>query len=298
MRPQLKIARFILTMITGVSGIFLNSAIVALNLRFRRDTTTSGNYKKILISIGLINILFQGSLIFDSICETFDYYLLNEDLLLFLLAFEMTFINVNVWNTTWLSMFCFVRLVNSKHRVLLWIKTKFIAFLRYILAGSVLVSATFHFQLPWTTMLQSYQNTTEYQNLSGKRIIFHQYYVIFCILIGFILPFCVTCVSIGFSVTTLVRHIWRIGSSDSSLSSDQLQGHYQAVRTMVIRALLDLSFFVVSVLSLSDSVVINSPVLSFLWMIILLYPTSQALLLILGNPKLKSAVYGLIKTLI
>ncbi|XP_073502358.1 taste receptor type 2 member 41-like [Phyllobates terribilis] len=209
MRSELKIARFILMVITGVCGTFLNSFIVAVNFRFRRDITTSGGYKKILISIGLINLLLQGNLIFDSICETCNYYLLDENLLLVVLALHFTLINVNIWNSTWLSMFCCVRLVNFNHPVLLWIKTKFIAFLPRFMVGSVLVSATINSQLPWTTMLQSYQNSTDYQNMSGQRIIFDYYYIIFCTLFGFIIPFSVTSVSIGFIVTTLIYGLQR-----------------------------------------------------------------------------------------
>ncbi|XP_075175992.1 taste receptor type 2 member 143-like [Anomaloglossus baeobatrachus] len=298
MRTELKIARFIFTLITGVCGTFLNSSIVALNFRSWKDTTTSGGNKRILLSIGLINILFQGSLMVDNICESFSLYFVSERLFIGLLAFELTLINVNVWNTTWLSIFYCVRLVNYNHGVFLWIKAKFSTFLPQLLVGSVLISATINFQLPWTTILQRYQNTTQYQNMSGIFIIFDYYYTIFCILFGFIIPFCVTCVSIGFSVITLVRHICSIGYSDSHLTSDQLHAHYQAVRTMVIRVLLDLSFFLVVVIAISDPVIINSFAFTILWMKVLMYPTCQALLLILGNPKLKSAVCGLMKALV
>ncbi|XP_075175994.1 taste receptor type 2 member 41-like [Anomaloglossus baeobatrachus] len=298
MNSTLRIAKFTIMVITGVCGAFLNSCIVALNFRFWRDTTTSGAYKKILLAIGITNILFQGILIFDSICETFNFYFLCEHLLLSLLVFEFTLIKVNFWNTTWLSIFCCARLVNYNHQFFLRIKAKFISFLPHLIVGSVLVSATINSQLPWTTILHHYQNSTDYQHLSTPIIIFDHYYIIFCTLFGFIIPFSVTFVAIGLSVTTLVRHIKRIESGDSNLTSDQRRGHHRAVRTMVIRVLLDLLFFIVVVLAILDPILLNSSILYALWIQVLMYPTSQALLLILGNPKLKSAVCGLMNALL
>ncbi|XP_075687748.1 taste receptor type 2 member 40-like [Rhinoderma darwinii] len=296
MRLALKIVRFIVMVITGVCGTFLNSIIVLLNFRFWRDNATSETHNKILFLIGLVNILLQATLIVDTIFETFYSYLLDKNFLLFLFSLEFTLIEVNIWNTTWLSIFCCVRLVNFSHWFLLKIKAKFFAFFPQLIIGSVLVSTAMNLPLYWTTTLDIPHNVT-YCTTSGRRFIVNYYYIICSSLFGFSVPFSMTCVSIGLSVTTLLRHMWRMGGRDSHLTSAQLQGHSRAVRTMVIRVILDIIFSIVTVIGTSVSVILNSPVYSVLWIIVLTYPTSQSLILIFGNPKLKSAVYGFLKVL-
>lgn len=295
MKSTLKIVRLIIMVITGVSGTFLNAIIVVLNFRFWRDITTSGSYNKILLFIGLINLIFQGILILDCIFETFALYLPCRNLFLVVFTLELAHIGVNVWNTTWLSIFCCVRLVNSSNSFFLKIRAKFFSFLPHLIVFSVLVSAAINLLFFWTTKIQP-QNATDHPNMSGHGIMMGTYYIIFSSLFGFGLPFFMTGVSIGLSVITLLRHIWTMRSSDSHLTSAQLQGHYRAVRTMVIRVILDILFFCVTAIGMAFPSLLNSPVYSVLWIIVMTYPTSQAFILIFGNPKLKSAAYDLMKT--
>ncbi|XP_075141491.1 taste receptor type 2 member 41-like [Leptodactylus fuscus] len=247
MKSTMKIVRFIIMVITGICGTFLNSFIVALNFRFRRDITASGSYKKLLFIIGLINIIYQGILIIKTIFETFDFDM-DINGYFFIITFKFTAIGVNVWNTTWLSIFCCLCLLDSSNSFFLKIKSKFFSTVSYLFVGSVLVSMAIHFPFFWTTTLDIPQNTTEYPTISGYRLHMDYYYVIFSLLFGFSIPFFMTCVSIALSVTTLLRHVWRIRHSDSHLTSEQLQGHYRAVRTIVIRVILDILFFLVIVL--------------------------------------------------
>ncbi|KAG9460306.1 hypothetical protein GDO78_022688, partial [Eleutherodactylus coqui] len=292
MKLELKITRLVILVITGLTGTFINSIIVVLNFRFWRDVTTSKSYNRLLFVIGLTNTILQVHMIFDAILETFSLYLLQENLFSYMLFFGFTLIDVNVWNTTWLSLLCCVRLVNSSYCFYLKIKAKFFSSLPLLIVGSVLFAVAINLPIIWTTKLHRATNITD-SPASGYFIILDAYYIICSSLFGFTVPFCMTCVSIGFSISTLLGHIRRMERSDSQLTSAQLQGHYRAVKTMVIRGLLDFSFFFIIVLGASVPLILNSTAYTCLWLAVLMYPTSQAFILVFGNPKLKSAVYGL-----
>ncbi|KAG9466660.1 hypothetical protein GDO78_016317 [Eleutherodactylus coqui] len=294
MKPELRITRSVILAITGVTGTVLNSIIVALNFRFWRDVTTSKSYNRLLFVIGLTNTILQAHFIFDAILQTFSLYLLNENVLLFMITFGFTLINVNVWNTTWLSLLCCVRLVNSSHCFYLKIKAKLFSYLHHLIVGSVLFAVTINLPLFWTTNLHIPANTTD-SSASGYFITMDNYCIIFSSIFNFTVPFSLTYVSIGLSVSTLLRHIRKMERSDSHLTSAQLQGHYRAVKTMVIRVFLDFLFFFIIVLGVSESLIFNSATYSVLWLAVLTYPTSQGFVLVFGNPKLKSAVCGLMK---
>ncbi|XP_066434038.1 taste receptor type 2 member 41-like [Eleutherodactylus coqui] len=294
MKLELIITRSVILVITGVTGTFINSIIVLLNFRFWRDVTTSKSYNRLLFVIGLTNTILQAHFIFDAILKIYSLYLLNENLLLCVITFGFTLVDVNIWNTTWLSLLCCVRLVNSSHCFYLKIKAKFFSSLPLLIVGSVLFAVTINLPLFWTTKLHIPTNTTD-SPASGYFISLDAYYIIFSSLFGFSVPFCMTCVSIGFSISTLLGHIRRMERSDSHLTSAQLQGHYRAVKTMVIRVFLDFLFFFIIVLGVSVPLILNSTTYSVLWLAVLTYPTSQAFILVFGNPKLKSAVCGLIK---
>ncbi|KAG9468399.1 hypothetical protein GDO78_022820 [Eleutherodactylus coqui] len=294
MEPELRITRLVILAITAVTGTFINSIIVVLNFRFWRDVTTSNSYNRLLFVIGLTNTILQVLFIFVTILETFSLYLLDENLLLYMITFCFTLIDVNIWNTTWLSLLCYVRLVNSSHCFYLKIKAKFFSSLPLLIVDSVLFAAAINLPLIWTTKLHRATNITD-SSASGYFITLDAYYIIFSSLFAFSVPFSMTCISIGLSVSTLLRHIRRMELSDSHLTTAQLQGHYRAVKTMVIRVLLDFLFFFIVVLGVSEPLILNSTVYYVLWTAVLMYPTSQAFILVFGNPKLKSAVCGLMK---
>ncbi|CAN2390120.1 hypothetical protein PRIEUP_LOCUS156 [Pristimantis euphronides] len=289
------IARLVILSITGVCGTFLNSIIVVLNFRSWRDVATSKSYNKILFVIGLINSIIQVHINLDTIFETFHVYLLSRNLLVYTFTFCMILISINVWNTTWLSIFCCVRLFSSSNWFFLRMKVKFLSSLPLLIVGSILVSSAINLPLFWTTKVEIPQNTTS-SPISGYKMTMDYHCIVFVSLFDICLPVSMSCVSIGLSVTTLVGHIRRMGSSDSHLTSAQLQGHYRAVWKIVIRVFLDFFFYTVVVIGTSVEFLLNSPVMSYLWMTVLLYPTSQASILILGNPKLRSAVYGLMRS--
>ncbi|XP_066434036.1 taste receptor type 2 member 4-like [Eleutherodactylus coqui] len=231
MKLELIITRLVILVITGVTGTFLNSIIVVLNFRFWKDVTTFKSYNRLLFVIGLTNTILQAFFIFDTILQTYNLYLLHENVLSFMITFSFTLIDVNIWNTTWLSLLCCVRLVNSSHCFYLKIKAKFFSSLPLLIVGSVLFAAAINLPLFWITKLHIPANTTD-SSASGYFITVDNYYIIFSPLFGITVPFCMTCVSIGFSISTLLGHIRRMEHSDSHLTSAQLQGHYRAVKTM------------------------------------------------------------------
>ncbi|XP_073416663.1 taste receptor type 2 member 41-like [Dendrobates tinctorius] len=244
------------------------------------------NYNGILLVSSLVNLFYQWCLTVDNLFKYSEMF--DESLCPVLFSLQFMLVGVSLWNTTWLSVFYCTRLVTSSHWLFLRIKDKFFSFLPQLMAGSVVWSVVITMPLFWATRMESTENKTDVVTICSRSMDVD--YMVFSPLIGLCIPVSMTCLSIGLSVRTLVRHIHTM--RNSHISSPQLQGHFQAVRTMIIRVYLEISFFVVIVLGTFTSLSSNPTMIAIRWLNALIYPTSQALLLIFGNPKIKKKLCG------
>lgn len=284
----LRMIWLILILLTGMSGTLLNSLVAVVYFRLWRGMSDWCSYNGILLLIGLVNLFYQWCLTVDSLFKYSHMYdLFDKKLCLFLFSLQLTLVGVSLWNTTWLSIFYCTRLVNSSHWLFLWIKDKFFLFLPQLMAGSVLFSVVITLPLFCATSMEIPQNRTGKLTLCSYNVDVND--IILSPVIGFCIPVPITCLSIGLSVRTLVRHIWRMRRSH--IAAPQLQGHFQAVRTMVVRLVLEIIFFIIIVIGTFTSLSSNSTMKSICWTNTLTYPTTQALILITGNPKLKKKLW-------
>ncbi|XP_073502370.1 taste receptor type 2 member 40-like [Phyllobates terribilis] len=284
MISALRLLRLILLILTGISGTLLNSSAMVLYFVLWRRMSDWCNYNGILLVISLVNLFYQWCLTVDNVFKYSEIYeMFDERLCLVLFSLQFALVGVSLWNTTWLCIFYCARLVSSSHWLLLRIKEKFFSFLPQLMAGSVVWSVAITMPLFWATSKETAENQTDVVTICSRRMDVD--YIVFSPVIGFCIPVSMTCLSIGLSVRTLVRHIHTM--RNSHISSPQLQGHVQAIRTMIIRVYFEISFFVVIVLGTFTSLSSNSTMIAIRWLNALIYPTSQALLLIFGNPKVK-----------
>ncbi|CAN2391481.1 hypothetical protein PRIEUP_LOCUS1521, partial [Pristimantis euphronides] len=278
------ILKLVLSLLTGMSGTFLNSSVVVVYFGLCRRMNDWYSYNAILLLIGLVNLFYQWCLMLDNIFKHYEIYeVFDQKLCLFIFSLQFTLVGVSLWNTTWLSMFYCARLVNSSHWLFVQIREKFLTFLPQLMAGSVLWTVVITMPLFWTGRIEIYQNQTD--SLDICRYNMSIYHVLLGPTLGFCISIPVTCLSIGLSLMTLVRHIYRMRKSH--IMSPQLQGHFQAISVMIIRVLSEITFFAIIVIATFTSLSSNTIMNNIYWVNILVYPTSQALILIFGNPQLK-----------
>ncbi|XP_077305929.1 taste receptor type 2 member 40-like [Lithobates pipiens] len=277
---------FVFSLLTGLSGTMSNSLLLTLYLLQWKNSRNSVVCGQIQMSIALINIFLQVWLSFDGILDTLvRFFNISKNIFLLMFTLQFIFFYASVWNTAWLSIFYYVRLVNFSHPYLLKMKVVFLSSVPQLIVGSVLGSIIIALPLFWFTEANSLQNGTLFAIYFDTTINFT--YTTLNPFFGCILPSTLTCLCIGQCVTSLLRHVWRINLSESHLTSSQLQIHIRATKIMIMRLVLDLTFY----LSVAAAMLISYQHDTFTicyWIFLLMYPTAQSLLLIHGNPKLKS----------
>ncbi|XP_040296197.1 taste receptor type 2 member 9-like [Bufo bufo] len=273
---------------TVIPGTSLNLFIIAVYLKFWRKPTRAGVCEKILLSTAITHVCLQVTLGLDAGLDFFEIYCIDA------LAYKAIFlvivflIDVTFWNSTWLSIYCCLRLINISHRFFFGFKAWFSSSIVRLLLGSAVIGLVNAIPFIWMFNLRGCPNGTE----DSSRIMRVTYYwVLVNITFGCCLPFSLTLLCNGLSVIHLLRHVWRVKQNNSPMSSPQLSGHVQAAKTMILRVLVEFGFQVVMVF-LMLSVDIYNSVQMVCWTILCYYPSAQSIAIILGNPKLRELFCG------
>ncbi|KAM5152737.1 taste receptor type 2 member 40-like [Mantella aurantiaca] len=225
----------------------INSLVLAFYFLQWKPSSNSVVYDEIQISIALTNVFLQGFMSVDGVLHTL--FNLGKDISLLLITLQIGLSYTSVWNTAWLSVFFYVRLVNISHPYLLRMKAMFLSCVPQLMVGSVLGSVINSLPSFWLTEIIITQNRT----LIVYDITVDFSHTMISSFFGCLVPIAVTCLCIGQCVTSLLRHVWRMNLSESHLTSSQLQGHIRAAGIMIMRLLLDLTLFVLAMVSLLTS---------------------------------------------
>ncbi|XP_018429676.1 PREDICTED: taste receptor type 2 member 40-like [Nanorana parkeri] len=213
----------------------MNSLLLTFYLLQWKKSSKSVVCDQIQMFIAVTNVLLQGCMSVSGMLNPLAmFFNISRNLLLLMLTLQFTLFYVSAWNTAWLSIFFYVRLVNLSHPYLLRMKTMFLSSVPQLLVGSALGSIIISFPFYWLTEINLIQNGTHNVIVNFKCAMINSFF-------GFFLPSTLTCLCIGQCVTSLLRHVWRIKLSESHLSSSQLQGHVRAARIMTMRVVLDMA---------------------------------------------------------
>ncbi|XP_073416716.1 taste receptor type 2 member 1-like [Dendrobates tinctorius] len=277
--------KFVLMVITFTLGTALNSMIISVYYGdWRRRGQSFSFCDQILLTIALTNLTMQ---MFPALILTILFFFIDlPDIQLYLLhicIFSNFVTNLHFWNTAWLSSYYCFKLVSCSHQPFTWLKSHFSSSIVQIVGISLVVIFLINLPINWMAENTMVHNETRYY------LDVRSPYVAFSLLLGCGVPFLVTVTCIGLSVTFLLRHVWRIKRNRSEITSrPQVKGHVRAVRVKVLQTLLNVTlhiaysgFFVLSwrLGSIADGI---------FHFLVLINPTADALILITGNPKLKS----------
>ncbi|XP_069591786.1 taste receptor type 2 member 9-like [Ranitomeya imitator] len=229
--------KFILMVITFTLGTALKSMIISA---YYGDWKRRQHYSlcdQILLSIALTNLTMQ--MFFPLILIILFYFVDVPAIQLYLLhicIFSQSLIYLHFWNTAWLSSYYCFKLVRCSHRHFTWLKSRFSSSIAQIIGISLLVIFLINLPINWMA-----ENTTAH-NETRYHFDVRSPYVAFNLLVGCGVPLLVTVTCIGLSVTTLLRHVWRIKRNRSEINSrPQVKGHVRAVRVMVLQTLLNVT---------------------------------------------------------
>ncbi|XP_053550809.1 taste receptor type 2 member 9-like [Bombina bombina] len=262
----------------------------------RRLTQSPGN--QIQSCMALTNIVLQCIMTSDGFLVLFQPYLVFSTKVIsarnLLLSF---FANLSFWLTAWLCSFYCVTIVRFHHEVITSLKMRLPDVVPKLLLGTLLLS--FSISVPTIWYIKFVTESTTSANLTGNYsamtafVFYHNStFTSIFITIGCIMPLVITLTSIGFTVASLLRHVQQMKLNAPSLSAAQLEAHYRACRTMVLLVILYVTFNVTAIRFPFSN--LSFEFFLIIWLILLLYPTVQAVILIMGSSELKGTLSQII----
>ncbi|XP_068103507.1 taste receptor type 2 member 40-like [Hyperolius riggenbachi] len=288
MAVLLTIFRVIQVIVTYSFGVFMNVKIAVAYLEELKQNIQANVLDQILLSMAITNIILQNFLTLDHVLHAFDFYvLLVEEWHMFIFVSIISLIEYSFWHTSWLSMYYFLKLVKSSNPFFLWMKARFFSFVGFILLWTAIGSIAINLPFAWMIHIDFLHNMTN-PTINNYEIEMSLAYTMFDIMLGCCLPFLLSCVALGLSVTYLLQHVFRVKGNESQFSGPQLNGLIGAVKIMITHLVSHLTFALIIAGSLTSefSVGVNWDVV--FWALISFYPSVQSVILILGNTKLKS----------
>ncbi|XP_068103532.1 taste receptor type 2 member 140-like [Hyperolius riggenbachi] len=275
--------------IAWLLGVGLNSSIVAIYFREWTNNQQFNVCGKIIFSMALLNDVLQC---FTTI-HSFMFHMgisweFNSAILATTCICYTSLIYGNFWQSAWLSVYYCLKLINYSNWFFLQVKKALSSSISQILVVSLVGIVFMNLPLIWLLQIERLQN--------GTNILFNDtQYLYFSITFGCGLPLLVSFVCIGLSVTSLLRHVWRLHQRSSRFSSSpQIQGHLRAARTMILQLSLNAIHFLAVNRLFSSSFSLGIVLKIILWTFFMCFTSLQAMTSILGNPKLHHRFFYLI----
>ncbi|KAM4628451.1 taste receptor type 2 member 9-like [Discoglossus pictus] len=288
--------------IQTITGIFFNSFIMIVSLQ-DQDGFSQSPSSQIQFTMGMTNVILQCVLAtygFVSLSSPLTFFSKEFSTIMLFLIFFL--VNLSFWLTAWLSSFYCVTIVRFSN--------KFISSLRMKLSGVVpkllfvTVQGSFAISVPsiWYFHYEVHVTLSENMtsNYTGNVNVLIQpdlnfFYAMVYSTIGCFLPLIITLTSIGFTLASLLGHVWRIKVNTSSSGAPQLAAHYRACRTMILLVTLYVMFSISEILATSAFMSFTNVWTFIAWYTSFLYPTIQAAILISGSSKMKIALCRLLQ---
>ncbi|XP_075421245.1 taste receptor type 2 member 40-like [Ascaphus truei] len=283
-----------------IEGTIFNSCIMAVSYRNWRKDTSLNQCDLILLSMGLSNLMLQ--------------YTINTQLFLYLVPTHIRFyreifiavtslamfqLYLNIWLTAWLCVYYCIKIANFMHRLFLRVKLWVSSVLQKLLLMSVVGSFIISVPTLWLCQQIDHQENSTYSLTANCSVIsetpaFYISKIVIAAVLGCCLPFLLSLISIGLTLTSLWGHVWRMKQKTSDFSIPRLQVHSRAARTMILLVVLSMSLSITNLYLLTIPHYMENISTKICGFFILCYPTAQTFLLIQGNTKLRRVCQGLL----
>uniref|UniRef100_A0A803TUE9 Taste receptor type 2 n=1 Tax=Anolis carolinensis TaxID=28377 RepID=A0A803TUE9_ANOCA len=190
----------------------------------------------------------------------------------------------------------YLLIVNSTHFLFLWCKLRILWLIPRFLAGSLFCSFLFSLFVLQITSRQAKSNitvnitnTTEVKSLKHTVNTFEAFFLA----VGSGCPLLVVLLCSILVVASLCRHVCRIAGKDSHGRNLQTEAHIKAAWTVLSLLLLYVSYYAAQTLSIV--VTLGKDDGTLVAMVRMVYPSAQASILMLVNPKLKQAAMQMLQ---
>ncbi|XP_004693333.1 PREDICTED: taste receptor type 2 member 10-like [Condylura cristata] len=203
---------------------------------------------------------------------------------------------LNIWFTTSLNMFYFLKVANFSHHIFVWLKSRINRVLLLVM-GSLPISLLITFPqaekiLKDYRMMNSsmaWQINFPKDEYITKQILFN---------LGVIVLFTLTLITCFLLIIFLWKHSRQMQLNVTGLRDPSTEAHMKAMKILISFVILFILFFIGVVIELSYYMRPENKLLFIFGMIItVLYPWGHSFILILGNKKIKQAYLVILQQL-
>ncbi|MEE6513460.1 hypothetical protein FKM82_021106 [Ascaphus truei] len=295
MLPWVDILLITISIIPCIAGTIFNSCIMAVSYRNWRKDISLNQCDLILLSMGLSNLallcILNAELFLYLVPSHLRFYSEINSALIFL---EMFIIYLNIWLTAWLCVYYCIKISNFMHRLFLRVKLWVSSVLPKLLLMSAVGSFIISVPWLWTCRKNSTYSLTANCSAVSETSAFYITNIVIAVMLGCCLPFLLSFIAIGLTLTSLWGHVWRMKKKTSDFSIPRLQVHSRAARTMILLVVLSMAVCMTQLYILFFPDVPENIFITICWYSLLCYPAAQAFLLIQGNTKLRRVCQGLL----
>ncbi|XP_069057759.1 taste receptor type 2 member 9-like [Pleurodeles waltl] len=278
-------------------GILASAFIVAVNLLDWARGRSLNTCDFILIALGIsgacsqclqVAELYISNLLVNAYESGHSYKVLFQ--------FLMWNSSCNLWVTASLCIFYCIKIVDFNHRMFIWLKLRISKVVHWLLLGSVVGPLVFTAPMYWYVYITFNPNSTtvmtSISTVSGASLNIQSSYSFVVDALCFCLPLLLGIFSIALILTSLYRHTRRMKENALSFSAPRRGAHIGAARNVGSLLLLN----IVLLLTVPLKVIPPSSLLNaVLWTIIASSVPAESVIVILGNTKLKQALYKVLR---
>lgn len=275
---------FAIIMVLVAIGILTNAFIVLVNLGDWLKGQSLNSSDKLVVSLALSNTCFSFANAAITTCAFFFVELLVGYIYYILYGLVSYAIFSSSWLSSWLCLFFFLKIITFQGGCFGWMKTKVELLVPWLIFLSQVISFVSLLPFFWTTTKVFAGNFTS----SEPIVIGYQtnsFYNYISVVVNCFVPFLIVTATTGRIIASLSLHAHHMKQNMEDSSGPSLKVHQVAARTMSLLLVIYLIFYVVELgLGFLSQA---SQIYWMCFMLILLFPTLQSLVLITGNSKLR-----------
>ncbi|KAF0883851.1 taste receptor type 2 member 9-like [Crocuta crocuta] len=204
----------------------------------------------------------------------------------------------SVWFTACLSIFYLLKIANISRPFFLWLKLKVNRVILGLFLTSFLTSiiiSVFLKEFSWNHFnVNPKENRTWEFKVSKAQSTFK----VIMLNLGALVPFTLCLISFVLLLFSLFRHTKQMKLYATGLRDSSTEAHMRAIKTVVIFVLLFIMYYAVFLVVTSSFLIPQGKlVLMFGGVVAVIFPSSHAFILIMGNSKLREALLKVLRCL-
>ncbi|XP_053328045.1 taste receptor type 2 member 40-like [Spea bombifrons] len=269
-------------------GLSLNMCILVVNFKEWKKGARLQQYNQLHITMATVNILLQCVLTL-SLYIVWSPVLYDQGWVALFSTLPLSLIYFSVWLNTWLCVHYSTSIATFSHCAITWMKSHFSTLLPKLILASAVGSFVISLPAIWNVYSETQEANRNFSinsTVTGE-IFVNPSYRLAGTSLGCFLPVTLCSLCIAHTLTSLLRHVWRVKHNDSGFSRPSLRAHVRAVRTMVLLLMLYMSFFVAQALSFVTNHTTEDPLAFLNWFLLLSFPAAGSLVIIQANSKLR-----------